>query len=98
MARGGSRSGAGRKKGSTTKRTREIAEQAFSDGITPLEVMLTAMRRHAEANDWDAAAEVAKNAAPYMHPKLAAVEHSGPDGEAIPIHGDIEIRIIDPSR
>jgi hypothetical protein len=98
MARGGSRAGAGRKKGSTTKRTREIAEKAFSEGITPLEVMLQAMRRHAEADNWDDAAEIAKNAAPYMHPKLAAVEHSGPNGDAIRTHGDIEIRIIDPKR
>lgn len=27
--------------------------------------------------------EAAKAAAPYMHPRLAAVEHSGPDGTAL---------------
>lgn len=77
MARGGKRVGAGRKPGSVTRRTREIAERALKLGTTPLEVMLTAMRKHAEAQRWDEAAAVAKDAAPYMHPRLAAVEHSG---------------------
>jgi len=44
MPRGGCRPGAGRKPGSLTRRTREIAEQAAGDGITPLEYMLAVMR------------------------------------------------------
>jgi hypothetical protein len=36
MNRGGKRAGAGRKPGSLTKKTREIAERAAADGITPL--------------------------------------------------------------
>jgi hypothetical protein len=40
---GGKRPGAGRKKGSLTQKTREVAEKAASAGITPLEVMLEAM-------------------------------------------------------
>lgn len=85
MAHGGKRQGAGRKKGSATKRTREIADQAINDGMSPLEVMLTAMRRHAEAENWDDAASIAKDAAPYIHPRLAAVEHKGPDDGPIQI-------------
>jgi hypothetical protein len=42
--------------------------------------MLKAMRKHAEEKDWDAAASIAKDAAPYMHAKLASVQHSGPKG------------------
>lgn len=44
MPRGGSREGAGRKQGSLTKRTREVAERALADGKVPLEVMLDNMR------------------------------------------------------
>ena len=85
MARGGKRAGAGRKPGSATKRTREIADAAAAEGVTPLEVMLKAMREHYDAERWDEAAAVAKDAAPYMHPKLAAIEHSGKDGGALQV-------------
>ncbi len=80
MARGGKRIGAGRPTGSATRRTREIADAAAKDGLSPLEVMLRAMREHALADRWDQAAAVAKDAAPYCHPRLAAVEVSGEDG------------------
>lgn len=85
MAHGGKRPGAGRKKGSTTTRTREIAEKAFEDGITPLEVMLRAMREHAKAQRWDKAAERAKDAAPYIHPRLQSLQHTGDDGGPIKV-------------
>lgn len=44
MARGGARKGAGRKTGSATKKTREIADKAAESGQTPLEYMLELMR------------------------------------------------------
>lgn len=44
MARGGKRANAGRKTGSATKKTREIAEKAAENGQTPLEYMLDVMR------------------------------------------------------
>jgi hypothetical protein len=81
--RGGRRPGAGRKPGSLTKKTREIAEQAAAEGITPLELQLATMRAlWAEANAGDnldlekaeRAAAIAKDAAPYVHPRLSAVE------------------------
>lgn len=81
MARGGARKGAGRKPGSTTTRTREIAEKAFADGQMPLEYMLEVMRdKTAEGERRD---KMAANAAPYVHPKLAAIEHTGKDGGPI---------------
>lgn len=83
MARGGIRNGSGRKKGSLTKRTRDIAEKAMSNGLTPLEVMLRAMNEHVHAERWDDAADRAKDAAPYMHAKLASIEHAGKDGGSI---------------
>jgi hypothetical protein len=80
MAHGGKRTGAGRKPGSATSKTRAIADKAAAEGITPLEVMLHAMREHYGSGKFDEAAAIAKDAAPYMHPRLAAIEHGGKDG------------------
>ena len=91
MARGGTRIGAGRPKGAATKRTREIADKAATEGLTPLEVMLKAMNEHVAKKEWDAAAALAKDAAPYMHPKLQSVMHTG-DKEN-PVVTDNTIRI-----
>lgn len=70
--RGGSRPGAGRKKGSATKRTREIADRAIAEGLTPLEYMLGILRDPEQSNEARYAA--ARDAAPYVHPKLASVD------------------------
>lgn len=71
--RGGRREGAGRKRGSANAKTREIADQAALQGVTPLEYMLRIMRDdEAEAGRRD---EMAKSAAPYMHPRLNSVDH-----------------------
>lgn len=91
MAHGGARPGAGRKKGSATTKTRAIADRAVADGITPLEVMLAAMRHHFSESRLDAAAAIAKDAAPYMHPKLApsAPKDAETDGHGIKIIGGL---------
>jgi len=106
--KGGARPGAGRKEGSLTKRTREIAEVAAAQGITPLEVMMrTMMELYKEAENYNKhddhahegvdhdhdimitenrikllnmAATIARHAAPYVHPRLSAIEHTGKDG------------------
>lgn len=72
--RGGARKGAGRKPGSATRKTREIADKAAAAGITPLEVMLEAMTTLRAAGEYEKAAAVAKDAAPYVHPRLSAIE------------------------
>jgi hypothetical protein len=71
----------GRQKGAKNKATIErenghaaIAAAAKAEGVTPLEVMLGAMREAWAAGDKDAAANFAKDAAPYVHPRLAAVD------------------------
>lgn len=74
--RGGARKGAGRKPGSATVKTRAIADQAAKDGITPLEVMLVAMRKLYGDGDLVSAARIAKDAAPYMHTRLNAIDHT----------------------
>lgn len=75
---GGRRKGAGRKPGSLTKKTREIAERAIESGLTPLEYMVSLFRD--EMKDESVRFEAAKAAAPYMHAKLASVEMTGKDG------------------
>lgn len=79
---GGARRGCGRPKGSLTKRTQEIRANAALTGMTPLEVMLSAMRHYLDLGDFDKAALFAKDAAPYMHPRLASVEHAGKNAAA----------------
>lgn len=82
MARGGKRSGAGRPAGAATKRDREAANKAADQGITPLEYMLTILRDDdADRKDRMWAAE---KAAPYMHARLTAVDHSSKDGSMTP--------------
>jgi len=51
--------------------------RAAAEGISPLEVMMTAMREAWENGDKEKAVQVAEKAAPYIHAKLAAVQHSG---------------------
>jgi hypothetical protein len=87
VGRGGRRPGSGRPKGAATKKTREIADRAAAEGLTPLEYMLRVMRQETAHEDPKVQAvretlafEAAKAAAPYMHPRLAAVEHTGADG------------------
>jgi hypothetical protein len=75
LTHGGPRRGAGRKKGALTKRTQEITQAALAEGLTPLEHMLKVLRdTNADEKRRDA---MAVAAAQYVHPKLAAVEHSG---------------------
>jgi hypothetical protein len=80
MPRGGSRKGSGRKPGYLTQRTQRIAEKVLGEGLTPLDVMLMAMREFWEAGTRESktlACKVAKDCAPYIHPALASVKHSG---------------------
>lgn len=78
MARGGARSGAGRPKGATEKRTADRLAAIEASGLTPLEYMLSVMRDEGatRAERMDAA----KSSAPYVHARLASVELGGPDG------------------
>lgn len=75
MARGGARPGAGRPKGTPNKATAARQAEIAASGLTPLDYMLAILRD--ETKDEAARFEAAKAAAPYVHPKLAAVEHSG---------------------
>jgi hypothetical protein len=77
--RGGRRRGSGRPLGSKNKRTAEIARAAAESGITPIEVMLGTMRELWALGTPEAkreAAEIAKDAAPYIHPRLASIDQT----------------------
>lgn len=75
MARGGKRVGAGRKPGVPNTKTKELIDKVEASGLTPLDYMLSLLR-DAELPA-EARFEAAKAAAPYVHARLAAVEHSG---------------------
>lgn len=89
MARGGKREGAGRPAGSVTAKTREIADRAAAEGLTPLEFMLKLLRD--EAADMKDRMWAAEKAAPFIHPKLANIEHTGKDGKPIETIERIEL-------
>ena len=66
----------GRKKGTPNRGTRE--KEIAKSGLTPLNYMLDVLRNGdstVEDKRWAANA-----AAPYVHPRLAAVQHTGKDG------------------
>jgi hypothetical protein len=75
QSRGGSRPGAGRKKGLPNRKTAEAQAQAEEGGVTPLEFLLNTMRDDGLERRERLAAAVA--AAPYVHAKLSAVALTG---------------------
>ncbi len=86
--RGGERPGAGRKKGSPNKASAARQKAITESGLTPLDYMLGILRD--DKQEIDKRMWAAEKAAPYVHPRLAAVEHTGKDG------GPIETRELSP--
>lgn len=68
----------GRKKGTPNRATAEKAAEIASSGLTPLDYLLTVMRD--ESVPRPERVDAANKAAPYVHPKLASIEHTGEDG------------------
>lgn len=83
----------GRQKGSVNKATAAKAAAIAESGVTPLDYMLNIMRgQHPENAEpaqviaWEAMRfEAAKAAAPYVHPKLASIDHK--------VDGDLTVNI-----
>ncbi len=80
MPRGGSRAGAGRKKGTVapskvTQIRQQMIAKAVHNSLTPLDYMLSILRD--ETKDWKDRLKAAVDAAPYIHPKLSNMQHSG---------------------
>lgn len=72
-SKGGARPGAGRKKGVPNRATAAKAAEIAASGKTPLDYLLDVMRD--EKCDKAVRLDAAKAAAPYVHPKLASMDH-----------------------
>jgi hypothetical protein len=83
MAHGGKREGAGRKPGASTRMNEAARAAAAEGGLMPLDFMLQVLRD--ETNTTEDRMDAAKAAAPYVHAKLASVEHKGEDGGPLQI-------------
>jgi len=95
VPRGGKRAGAGRKAGTPNKASVARQAKVAASGLTPLDYMLTVMRDEgAGASRRD---EMAKAAAPYVHPKLANIDHKSSDGSMTPQPTTIRIIAADGS-
>jgi len=63
----------GKPKGAIEKVKRGILERAQAEGKLPLEVLLDCMRAATARQDEEKAAQYAAMAAPYVHPRFAAI-------------------------
>jgi hypothetical protein len=98
--RGGKRPGSGRKKNVPNRASANREREAAASGATPLDVMLKSMRllialADESANDKKrfehyirAAAGVAKDVAPYIHPRLSTVDRAA---SSTPVKHIIEV-------
>ena len=74
----------GRQKGTPNKANAARAAEIASTGETPLEYMIRVMRDRSV--DHDRRDKMAASAAPYVHPKLANIEHAGNGGGPIQVN------------
>src|SRR5271154_5002150 len=79
-SRGSSKTG-GRKKGTPNRASAAKAAEIAASGLTPLDFMLSVMRD--ENAELHVRLDAARSSAPYVNPKLSAIEHSGADGGPI---------------
>lgn len=100
--KGGARAGAGRKKGGSNEATGkrvDVAIRALRNGITPLEYMLQVMRNpKASESRRD---EMARAAAPFVHPRLSTHEVGGIKGGtpiAHEVRGSVQVFLPDNGR
>jgi hypothetical protein len=96
MPRGGRREGAGRKKGTSIEAARKemiqrVKSVAFDD-LTPLEFMLSVLRDG--ERDHTERMQAAIQAAPYIHPRLAASQVTVDDRRSADQFTDAELQAI----
>jgi hypothetical protein len=93
MARG--RKISGRQKGTRNRATAEARAAAALSGVLPLDYMLTIMRD--PAADHSRRGAMAMAAAPYLHPKVNAIDAKSPAvEEASPERTSVEVRFVVP--
>jgi hypothetical protein len=83
----------GRKKGTPNKRSAELIK-AMKSGESPLDYMLRVMRDSRAAPE--RRDQMAKAAAPYMHPRLTAIEVSDNDESSYQASVSIHVTFVDP--
>jgi hypothetical protein len=76
----------GRQKGTPNRATAAKVKEIAESGLTPLDFMLEVMRDTSQ--DYAIRMDAAKSAAPYVHPKLASVEHKGDPDNPVMIQTD----------
>jgi len=62
-------------KKSTKEENREVLDGAESPTLTPLDVLLSSMKKAYFEGDVDAAVKYAKIAAPYCHPRIKPIKY-----------------------
>lgn len=77
---GGKRPGAGRPKGSKSKKTLAVEAKLEELGCDPIEGMAKIAQAAFDAEDFQLAGNMYKELAQYVAPKRKAIEHSGKDG------------------
>lgn len=82
MPQGGKRTGAGRPKGARNTKTITQSRAVKESGLTPLDYMLSVLRD--ETQEQSVRLDAANKAAPYVHAKLASVDHKSTDGTMSP--------------
>jgi hypothetical protein len=75
----GTKTGGGSRKGRPNRATAAKAAEIAKSGLTPLDFMLKLLRDEQQPDA--VRLEAAKSAAPFVHPKLAAIEHTGAGGK-----------------
>ena len=70
----------GRQKGVPNRATAAKAAEIAASGLTPLDWMLSVLRD--PTIDYERRDKAARDAAPYVHPRLASTELTGKDGGA----------------
>lgn len=103
MVAGGKRQGAGRPKGSITKKKLNVAAAMAKSGVDPAEqlfkIAAIAMKGYEQIvgketvfmPDYPLAARIYGDLLSYLAPKLKAIEHTGLDGEAIKTESTINV-------
>ena len=74
------------------KATAAKAAAIAASGLTPLDYMISVLRDEKRRTS-RARMEAAKSAAPYVHPRLASIEHGGKDGSPVKVE-TIQIRLV----
>ena len=96
MAHGGKRPGAGRKKGSVSRKRKVRSARLLANGDLPIDIMLTAARELLAAKDFSGAAAAAAKVAPYIHQKFTATQEPALKHEAQKVQGELPLAPPDP--